>query len=78
MHFRIIGEDKVLSIKVGSQAKLGPSALPLGQDDILIRGPSSEVDRAVREINKIVEDAKNDEIDNGYVCAPLLQFSVSI
>ena len=63
----IIGEDKVLSIKVGSQARLGPGASPLGQDDILIRGPSSEVDRAVREINKIVEDAKNDEIDNGYV-----------
>jgi hypothetical protein len=61
----------LLSIKVGAQAKLGPGAQPLGADEILIRGPSSEVDRAVREINRIVEDAKNDEIDNGFVSFPL-------
>jgi len=64
---RIIGEEKLLSIKVGAQAKLGPGAQPLGVDEILIRGPSSEVDRAVTEIIRIVEDAKNDEIDNGFV-----------
>lgn len=56
-----------MSIKVGAQAKLGPGAQPLGADEILIRGPSSEVDRAVMEINRIVENAKNDEIDNGFV-----------
>lgn len=64
---RIIGEDKVLSIKVGNQAKLAPGATPLGHDDILVRGPSSEVDRAIKQIYKIVEDAKNDEIDSAYV-----------
>ena len=34
---------------------------------ILVRGASSEVDRAVKEILKIVENAKNDEIVNSYV-----------
>lgn len=69
----IIGEDKVLSVKVGQQAKVGPGAAPLGKDDIVIRGPTAEVDRAVKEINKIVEDAKNDEIDNGFVRLPSVE-----
>jgi hypothetical protein len=37
------------------------------EDVILVRGASSEVDRAVKEILKIVENAKNDEIVNSYV-----------
>jgi hypothetical protein len=64
---RIIGEEKTLSIKVGSQAKLGPGQAPLADDVILIRGPSNEVDRAAREIRNIVDKAQNDEIDNGHV-----------
>lgn len=71
--YRIIGEDKVLSVKVGSQAKVAAGQPPLGENDIVIRGPSSEVDRAVKEIRKIVEDAKNDEIDNGFVRGSLLK-----
>jgi hypothetical protein len=59
---RIVGEDKTLSIKVGIEA--GDSST---EDIILVRGASSEVDRAVKEILKIVEDAKNDEIVNSYV-----------
>ncbi|KAK0241811.1 hypothetical protein EDD85DRAFT_994234 [Armillaria nabsnona] len=57
----IIGEDKTLSIKVGADA-----ADPSGEDVIVIRGASADVDRAVKEILKIVEDAKNDEIVNSY------------
>lgn len=57
----VIGEDKTLSIKVGAEA-----ADPSGEDVILVRGISSEVDRAVKEINKIIEDAKNDEIVNSF------------
>jgi polyribonucleotide nucleotidyltransferase len=54
----IIGEDTTLSIKLGLEA---------GADDaILIRGASSEVDRAVKEIHQIVESAKNDEIVNSF------------
>ena len=59
---RIIGEDTTLSIKVGAEA-----ADSTTQDVIVIRGLSADVDRAVKEILKIVEDAKNDEIDNAHV-----------
>ncbi|KAJ7217831.1 hypothetical protein GGX14DRAFT_598163 [Mycena pura] len=57
----IIGEDKTLSVKIGKEAND-----PSGEDVILLRGASGDVDRAVREIRKIVEDAKNDEIVNSY------------
>ncbi|KAG6845298.1 hypothetical protein H0H87_011148 [Tephrocybe sp. NHM501043] len=57
----IIGEDKTLSIKVGAEA--GDSSTV---DVILVRGASADVDKAVAEILKIVEHAKNDEIDNSH------------
>ncbi|KAJ7045724.1 hypothetical protein C8F04DRAFT_447034 [Mycena alexandri] len=57
----IIGEDKTLSIKVG-----GDASDPSGEDVIVVRGASGDVDRAVKEVLKIVEDAKNDEIVNSY------------
>lgn len=57
----IIGEDKTLSIKFGREA--GESAT---EDTILIRGTSADVSRANKEILKIVENAKNDEIVNSY------------
>lgn len=57
----IIGEDKALSIKIG--AEVGNDS---GGDVIFVRGVSSEVDRAIRDINRIVENVKNDEIDNGH------------
>ncbi|CAL1707288.1 unnamed protein product [Somion occarium] len=58
----IIGEDKTLSVKVGAEA--GDAST---EDIILVRGISQDVDRAVKEIQKIVEDAKNDEIVSSYV-----------
>ncbi|KAF8628885.1 hypothetical protein AX15_003671 [Amanita polypyramis BW_CC] len=58
----IIGEDKTLSIKVGAEA-----GDPSIEDVILVRGISSEVSRAVKDILKIVENAKNDEIVSSYV-----------
>jgi hypothetical protein len=57
----IIGEDKALSIKVGADA--GDATT---EDVILVRGVSEDVDRAVKHIRQIVEDAKNDEIVNSY------------
>lgn len=51
---RIIGEDKTLSIK-------------FVDDTVVLRGISADVDRAAREIEKIVEDAKNDEIVGSFV-----------
>lgn len=62
----IIGEDKFMSIKVGAEA--GESS----EDVIAVRGPTQDVDRVVKEILKIVESAKNDEIVNSYVS---LQFA---
>jgi hypothetical protein len=62
----IIGEDKILSIKFGS-GKGGSATSTLGPDDILVRGPAAEVDRAIREIRHIAEEAKIDEIEGGYV-----------
>ncbi|KAF8070641.1 hypothetical protein FPV67DRAFT_1779960 [Lyophyllum atratum] len=57
----LIGEDKTLSIKVGAEA-----GDPSTADVILVRGASADVDKAVKEILKIVENAKNDEIVNSY------------
>ncbi|KAF9523997.1 hypothetical protein CPB83DRAFT_820710 [Crepidotus variabilis] len=57
----IIGEDTTLSIKVGSEA-----AIPDTEDIIVVRGIASDVDRVVKEILKIIEDAKNDEIVSSF------------
>ncbi|EMD37873.1 hypothetical protein CERSUDRAFT_114510 [Gelatoporia subvermispora B] len=57
----IIGEDKTLSIKVGAEA--GDAST---EDVILVRGVSADVDRAVKEILRIVEDAKNDVLVSSY------------
>lgn len=59
---RIIGEDKTLVVKFGADA--GDNAT---EETVLVRGVSADVDRAVKEIRRIVEDAKNDEIVNSYV-----------
>jgi hypothetical protein len=57
-----MGEDSAVWIKFGKDAGEGAS-----EDTILIHGSSSDVDRAVKDILRIVEDAKNDLILSGYV-----------
>ncbi|KIJ18943.1 hypothetical protein PAXINDRAFT_166858 [Paxillus involutus ATCC 200175] len=57
----IIGEEKALSIKVGAEA-----GDPSNEDIILVRGASADVDRASKEILRVVEDAKNDAIVSSY------------
>jgi hypothetical protein len=66
--YSIIGEDKALSIKIGSQAKMDGDTT-LREDAILVRGPSSDVTRAIEAIKQLAEKAKNDEIESSYVCA---------
>ncbi|BEJ11747.1 hypothetical protein CspHIS471_0202070 [Cutaneotrichosporon sp. HIS471] len=56
----LIGEDQLVNVRVGAKAK-GDA-----EDVVVVRGPSSEVDRVVAQIKQIVEDAKNDDIINGY------------
>ncbi len=69
----IIGEDKTLSIKVGADA-----GSPDTEDVILVRGISQDVNRVVKEILKIVENAKNDEIVSSYVCGYLSNISAFV
>ncbi|KIK33815.1 hypothetical protein CY34DRAFT_18140 [Suillus luteus UH-Slu-Lm8-n1] len=57
----IIGEDTTLSIKFGGEVGNGSD-----EDVILVRDASLDVDRAVRDISKVVEDAKNDAIVSSY------------
>ncbi|PCH43786.1 SCP160 protein [Wolfiporia cocos MD-104 SS10] len=64
----IIGEDRTLSIKVGAEAWDATT-----EDIILVRGASADVERAVKEIQQIVERAKNDEIINSYA----VEFDIS-
>jgi len=62
-----------LLIKFG--AKSSESAT---EDTILVRGASTDVDRAISEILKIVENAKNDEIMNSYVSTNPLMIYVHL
>jgi len=66
----LIGEDGMVNVKVGSKPAgkaNGTASAPTGDEDIVtVRGPSTEVDRVVDQIKQIVEDAKNDDIVNGY------------
>lgn len=52
---RIIGEDKALAIQIGPN------------DMVTVRGSPEDVAGAVKEINEVVEEAKTDEIESGYV-----------
>jgi hypothetical protein len=52
---RIIGENKALAIQ------FGPG------DMVTVRESSADVVDAVNEINKVVEEAKTDETESGYV-----------
>ncbi len=57
----VIGEDRLVAVKLGSSKaasadKAGGSAL--SDDSILVRGPSSEVERVVKELNRIAAEAE--------------------
>lgn len=58
---RIIGEGKALAIQFGPN------------DTVIVRGSPAEVAGAVKEINEVVEEAKTDEIESGYVRHVLVQ-----
>lgn len=68
----LIGEDRAVSVKVGppkagDKAAQAKGAPPIGEDSVVVRGPSAEVDRVVKEIQRIAEDAEQDAIVNGHV-----------
>lgn len=62
-----------MSVKLGADA--GDSTT---EDIIVVRGISADVNRAVKEIEQIVEAAKNDEIVNSYVRTSVLTVYLSI
>lgn len=70
----VIGEDKLVAVKLGSSkaASADKSGNSLSEDSILVRGPSSEVERVVKELKRIAAEAEQDNIINGYVA----EFSV--
>ncbi|KAG8923857.1 hypothetical protein FRC01_012232, partial [Tulasnella sp. 417] len=62
----IIGEDGFVTVEFGVRGK------EPNENEILVRGPASEVDRAVGQIHKAVADAEQYEIDHSYI----LEFSI--
>ena len=65
----VIGEDRAVAVKLGPGQSAGAdkSSTPLTEDQIMIRGPSAEVERVVKELKRIAEDAEQDSIINGHV-----------
>ncbi|KAJ1020599.1 hypothetical protein NDA16_003992 [Ustilago loliicola] len=70
----VIGEDRLVAVKLGSSkaASADKAGLSLSEDSILVRGPSSEVERVVKELKRIAVEAEQDSIINGHVA----EFSV--
>ncbi|CAG8593403.1 18703_t:CDS:10, partial [Racocetra fulgida] len=71
------GSDAPVSVKFGSSrtgaAERSANAegkkliqTPMSNDIVVIKGPTEEVERVVKEINKVVEDAKHTEFMNSY------------
>lgn len=65
----VIGEEKLVNVSFGSSGKKGDAAAKpsANEDEVVIRGPSEEVARVRKEIERIAEDAKNEEIVNSHV-----------
>ncbi|GAA5902057.1 hypothetical protein JCM6882_000178 [Rhodosporidiobolus microsporus] len=55
----VLGEEKLAHVQFG-----GASGK---EDDVVIRGPKDEVARVQKELERIAEDAKNEEIVNSHV-----------
>ena len=70
----VIGEDRLVAVKLGSSkaASADKAGSSLSEDSILVRGPSSEVERVVKELKRIAVEAEQDSIINGHVA----EFSV--
>ena len=70
----VIGEDRLVAVKLGSSraASADKAGSSLTEDSIMVRGPSSEVERVVKELKRIAVEAEQDNIINGHVA----EFSV--
>jgi hypothetical protein len=52
----VIGEEKLVAVSFKE-----------GSEEITVRGPKEEVERVRKELERIAEDAKNEEIVNSFV-----------
>ncbi|GAA6056085.1 hypothetical protein JCM3770_001962 [Rhodotorula araucariae] len=55
----VIGEDKLVAVQFGAGAGR--------EDEVVVRGPKDEVARVKAELERIAEEAKNEEIVNSHV-----------
>jgi predicted PilT family ATPase len=64
----IIGEDRLVAVKLGSSASSSAAAKGPNKDEdtITVRGPSVEVQRVCAELRRIAEEAEQDAIVNGH------------
>ncbi|SCV69949.1 BQ2448_1343 [Microbotryum intermedium] len=67
----VIGEEKLVNVRFGStglkDAGKANDASQKEDNAVVIRGPSEEVNRVKKELERIAEDAKNQEIVNSYI-----------
>lgn len=62
------GSSSSTSVPAGTKAANGDAAgAARNEDEVVIRGPSDEVKKAAKEMERIAEEAKNDEIVNSHV-----------
>jgi predicted PilT family ATPase len=60
----IIGEEASVAVWLGSSQKPHEG---LGMDDVLVKGSQEDVARVVKEIQRVVEEGKHNEVMNSYV-----------
>lgn len=59
----ILGADPVVVVSTGSSSRQKDK---LDADQVLVKGPHEEVERVVKEINRVVEEGKHHEIMSAY------------
>ena len=70
------GDERIVNVRFGSTGagKDSKGATGGDEDEVVIRGPSDEVKKTAKEIERIAEEAKNDEIVNSYVSLAYYHF----
>ncbi|KDN48495.1 hypothetical protein K437DRAFT_255466 [Tilletiaria anomala UBC 951] len=69
----LIGEERNVAVKVGpgkgaaAAAGVNGNGKVDGEDAVIVRGPSAEVQRVVQELQRIAQEAEQDIIVNGHV-----------
>lgn len=68
-------DDRIVNVRFGSSAngKQANGDPSISEDEVVIRGPSDEVKRIAKEIQRVAEEGKNEDIVNGHV-RPLMLF----